>query len=98
MSSSEVVRETLMPHPDGSGRLVTLSLWSVLKPQYEGKRERFEGYFGTPEEREGAREAINIARMAQEPVYKVEAGDHSPSGSQVQMVPINGFSGLPAKP
>lgn len=89
--------DLLMTHPDGSGRLIPHALYVTLKPQYEARHAAFEGYFGTPEEREGAREALNVARMAQEPVYKVEAGDHSPTGLQVQMVPINGFSGLPAK-
>lgn len=89
--------ELLMTHPDGSGRLIPHAVYVTLKPQYEARHAAFEGYFGTPEEREAAREAIGAASMAQEPVYKVEASHPSPSGSPPQMIPVSLFGGLPAK-
>jgi hypothetical protein len=87
--------EILMNHPDGSGRLIPHALYATLKPKYEARHAAFEGYFGTPEEREAAREAIGAASMAQDPVYKVEAAETVPV--QPRVVPVSLFGGLPTK-
>lgn len=85
----------LISHPDGSGRLVPYAMYMTLKPQYEARHAAFEGYFGTPEERDAARGAIGAAAMAQEPVYKVEADDTA--APQPRIVPVGLFGGLPTK-
>lgn len=87
--------EILMNHPDGSGRLIPHALYAALKTKYDAQRASFEGCFGTPEEREAAREAIGAASMVQEPVYKAEAEEIAPV--QPSVVPVSLFGGLPTK-
>ncbi|WP_208511953.1 hypothetical protein [Variovorax paradoxus] len=64
--------ETLMPHPDGSGRLVPHSIWVTLKPQYEARRSAFDGNFGKYLSTEQGRATAVSAFMQSDPVDRVE--------------------------
>jgi hypothetical protein len=70
--SVETLNGVLMPHPDGSGRLIQLALWSVLKPQYDARRAQFENGLGQHLETAEGRSAAAAAFMQQEAVHRVE--------------------------
>ncbi|MDM0118855.1 hypothetical protein [Variovorax arabinosiphilus] len=76
--SVETLNGVLMPHPDGSGRLIQLALWSVLKPQYDARRTQFESGLGRHLETAEGRTVAAAAFMQQEAVHRVEITPEPP--------------------
>ncbi|OUL98771.1 hypothetical protein [Variovorax sp. JS1663] len=64
--------DLLMPHPDGSGRLIPHVLYASLKPQYDARRAEFESGLGRHLETEAGRAAAREAFMEKTPVDRVE--------------------------
>lgn len=67
-----MTQDFLMPHPDGSGRLIPHALYSTLKPQYDARRAAFENGPGKLAHTEDGRAAIDAARLEQTRVDRVE--------------------------
>jgi len=64
--------ETLMSHPDGSGRVIPHAIWATLKPQYDARRTAFEDGPGKHLSSEGGRAATASMFMQSTPVDRVE--------------------------
>ena len=65
-------QDILMPHPDGSGRLIPQALYVSLQPQYAARRAEFENGLGRHLETEAGRAAAREAFMETTPVDRVE--------------------------